>query len=658
MEQIRNDLSRLRSVKGMGEGRLRSLIKELHGESELARSLEDGDVSRLASVDGISQRMAVEMVMAHKGLDPGTVLGTEATRQIYDSILDVLKDHMHTETSKNKARLLVPDGKLKDLEREAVTVHSYSELLDGRDRSRVEELLGIVSRKGHSRSARKKDPYILIVEDEEAYQGIRKRGLDSTCMVLSPDELTGSLEGDIVLVHSKREIDEEVLPIVGSVHYSSPDHEIIPERAMDGLVNHLDRIRAVSELRTLFGEETICGKAAELIDELSALSVGPMEPDDIRKKVEEVREEVEASLKTSIAGLTLSGDDALTLLAAGETAPLKEIYREHARMAADLVWKKLGIKKDLFTMKFPLQIDEEVLDRTINGIREKAAGDRYRTKIALAREIVSLKELVLKELDWAVDLDWRFGLGCFVCDLSLSPFEVVGDFFAVKGAADIHLRMGGQYQAVDYHLGPVPVELSDMFPDREISGSRSAMLTGANSGGKTTLLMTLAQTVIMARMGLPVPAERAFIPDITKVFIYKPKRRLDAGGLENFLKELLPMSIKVDGSSLVLADELEAMTELEAASRIIGVFIEELSSRGAYSVVVTHMADEIGKYTDCRVDGIEARGLDEKHNLIVDRTPAIGLHARSTPELILRKLEAKARGDEKRIYSRVLESFE
>ncbi|MGA1820832.1 MAG: MutS-related protein [Thermoplasmatota archaeon] len=658
MEQIDRDLSRLRSVKGMGEGRLASLIRGSQGESGLASLLESGDVSRLSSVEGVSQRMAVELVLAYKGLDPGTVLGTEATRQIYDSIMEVLKGHMHTETSKNRAQLLVPGGELKDREREARTVHSYSELLRGRERRRIEALLEAVSRKGHGKVSRKKDPYILVVEDEEAYQGIRKRGLDSTCMVLSPDELAGNLEGDIVLVHSKREIDEEVLPIVSSVHYSSPEHEIIPERAMDGLMNHLDRIRAVSELRALFGEETICGKAVELIDELSALSGGPMEPDDIRRSVEEVRLEVEGSLKTAIAGLTLSGDDALMLLAAGETAPLKEIYREHARMAADLVWKRLGVKKDLFRVRYPLEIDEESLERMINGIREKAAGDRFRTKVALGRQIFALKEEVLKELDWAVDLDWRFGLGCFVTDLSLAPFEVVEDFFAVKGAADIHLRMDGQFQAVDYHLGPVPEGLSLMFPDREISGSRSAMLTGANSGGKTTLLMTLAQTVIMARMGLPVPAERAFIPDIAKVFIYKPKRRLDAGGLENFLKELLPLSMKVDGSSLVLADELEAMTELEAASRIIGVFIEELSSRGAYSVVVTHMADEIGKYTGCRVDGIEARGLDDKHNLIVDRTPVIGLHARSTPELILKKLHARARGEEKEIYTKVLRRFE
>jgi len=213
-------------------------------------------------------------------------------------------------------------------------------------------------------------------------------------------------------------------------------------------------------------------------------------------------------------------------------------------------------------------------------------------------------------------------------------------------------------QDVDYHLGPVPGYAGTMFPFRQVSNSRSAILTGANSGGKTTLLETVSQMVIMARMGLPVPAKNGYIPDIDHVFLYKPKRRMDAGGLEGFLKELLPLVLEVDRGSIVLADELEAMTELEAASRMIGVFIEELQKRDSYSIIVTHMADEICRFVNCRVDGIEARGLDESYDLIVDRSPMIGRHAKSTPELILRKLEARSRGKEKEIYSKVLSKFD
>ncbi|MEA3558941.1 MAG: endonuclease MutS2, partial [Candidatus Thermoplasmatota archaeon] len=274
----------------------------------------------------------------------------------------------------------------------------------------------------------------------------------------------------------------------------------------------------------------------------------------------------------------------------------------------------------------------------------------HERKVRIARELADMSQEVLKEQNWALDLDLDFGMGCFVEDLMLHPFDISEGNFSMEKAGDLMLRKTGSYQPVDYHLGKVP--------EKEDGGYRTALLTGANSGGKTTLLMTIAQIVMMANMGLPVPAEKASIPKITSLYIYRPKRMLDAGGLEGFLKELLPLSQYVDGSSMVLADELEAMTELEAASRIIGVFLKELEKKGAFSVIVTHMADEILRFANCRVDGIEAKGLDEKHNLIVDRTPRIGHHARSTPELIIRRLEAKASGKEKEVFSRVLKSFE
>ena len=57
-------------------------------------------------------------------------------------------------------------------------------------------------------------------------------------------------------------------------------------------------------------------------------------------------------------------------------------------------------------------------------------------------------------------------------------------------------------------------------------------------------------------------------------------------------------------------------------------------------LLVTHLAPSIieaaGK--EMRTDGIEARGLDENLELIVDRTPRRNHLARSTPELIVRRL--------------------
>jgi DNA mismatch repair protein MutS2 len=71
------------------------------------------------------------------------------------------------------------------------------------------------------------------------------------------------------------------------------------------------------------------------------------------------------------------------------------------------------------------------------------------------------------------------------------------------------------------------------------------------------------------------------------------------------------------------------MTELEAGARIVAAMIERVKETDSTIIVVTHMAREISKFTQVRIDGIEARGLDADYNLVVDRTPRRGLLARS-----------------------------
>jgi hypothetical protein len=58
-----------------------------------------------------------------------------------------------------------------------------------------------------------------------------------------------------------------------------------------------------------------------------------------------------------------------------------------------------------------------------------------------------------------------------------------------------------------------------------------------------------------------------------------------------------------------------------------------------------------------RVDGIEAKGLDENLELIVDRSPHFNFIAKSTPELILRRLAAKGPENQRVFFSKILKKF-
>ena len=160
-------------------------------------------------------------------------------------------------------------------------------------------------------------------------------------------------------------------------------------------------------------------------------------------------------------------------------------------------------------------------------------------------------------------------------------------------------------------------------------------------------------------MGLGVCSQEATIPQTDEVYYFTKKHSLNAGAFETFITSFIPVTIGKE-KKLVLIDELESITELEAAIKIIIGFIEHIQNDKSYAIIVTHMAPEILKRTDnikIRTDGIEAKGLDENYNLIVDRTPKINYLANSTPELILRKRYEKSEEPLKSVYKDILDKF-
>jgi dsDNA-specific endonuclease/ATPase MutS2 len=188
-----------------------------------------------------------------------------------------------------------------------------------------------------------------------------------------------------------------------------------------------------------------------------------------------------------------------------------------------------------------------------------------------------------------------------------------------------------------------------------------ALLTGANSGGKTTLLECLAYASILAHMGLPVPATQARIGKVDALHILaKAGGTQSAGALEQTLVELATV-VSDPTPKLILADELEAITEPGAGARIIaGMLLAAESQPDTTMMLVTHLAPAILEASgrdDLRVDGIEASGLGDDLELLVDRTPKRNHLARSTPELIVKRLVEKSEGHAKALFADILGMF-
>jgi dsDNA-specific endonuclease/ATPase MutS2 len=182
------------------------------------------------------------------------------------------------------------------------------------------------------------------------------------------------------------------------------------------------------------------------------------------------------------------------------------------------------------------------------------------------------------------------------------------------------------------------------------------VLSGVNSGGKTSTLDLIGTVAVLAHMGLPVPAERARVERMDALHYFtKSSGTLDAGAFEATVQEFDDL-VSGGGDRLVLVDELESITEPGASARIIAGILETLAEQDANAVFVSHLAEEVREAADCAltVDGIEAEGLIDGE-LRIDRSPVKGHLARSMPELIVEKLLDE---EDAEFYRRLLGKFE
>ncbi|MFD1527279.1 MutS-related protein, partial [Halolamina salina] len=237
-------------------------------------------------------------------------------------------------------------------------------------------------------------------------------------------------------------------------------------------------------------------------------------------------------------------------------------------------------------------------------------------------------------------------VGELAFDLSIARFAarhdltrpvLVEDGLAVRNARNLFVE--GEVQPVTYGVGTHSVSGGEADPP---SGDRVAVLTGANSGGKTTLLETLCGVALLAAMGLPVPAERAEVGRFDTVVFHRRHASFNAGVLESTLRSVVP-PLTGEGRALMLVDEFEAITEPGRAADLLNGLVDLTVDRGALGVFVTHLAEDLSPLPEtARIDGIFAEGLTDDLGLRVDYQPRFGTVGRSTPEFIVSRLVANA----------------
>ena len=534
----------LQNIKGIGDKISEKIIKSVGGEEELQKIVEDVDVERIINIDGISQRKAIDIMNQLLNNPKDEFIKSDRAMELYEDIINKILAYSNTKYSKNRILLLSPS---KDIEK----INSQLDFV--MDAKQHVSQLPIIKLRGLMKNLKEveevKAEYnpskAILVESDEDNSYLTDLGLNQYYPILtasdSPLLREELMNYDLVFyVYSQGILDFEGMPNLVMINIEDNDYEIVPEKIINFFIQNKDLFTRVHEIQKIRNKESVLGEIIPIIDEVNIIDKREV---DIEKLVYSLKEDMDDELEKSIKQVDLEGDEILNLLNNNFPPKIKKIFDEIINKRKEIIYEKTGIRFDPFLRKYPIEIDDTEIERIILEQSSKKENDIFDIKRNAAIELNSIKEKAIKEVEDVIKFDYEFSLGSFAYEYDLCRPEF-SEEIELNGALHLELALKkdkDQIQKVDYKL----------TQDENI-----ALLTGANSGGKTTLLETLTQISIMAQIGLPVSADSAKIKLFDEIYHFSKKRSLDAGAFESFLNVFIPI-VTTDSEKLVLLDELE-----------------------------------------------------------------------------------------------------
>ncbi|NOR78994.1 MAG: hypothetical protein GQ523_11420 [Methanophagales archaeon] len=632
----------------------------------LKDAFEFPDLDTLSSILGIKRAEAEKIVKraneASAGYKVRDVFCTIETREVEKEILQILASYTTTKNGRDKVLTLAPSRDSAELQRRFRAVEESAKLQVLLGDAKIARMREIISDAELAKTSFGKAP--LVVSRGSGIGAEIKRLYGEFVhvdIVNSTDKAKELLQkNDNILLVSEEEVEEPGIVNITIDSLSDPC-EIYPEFVANSFIAKKNLIGAIINLLREFDvlKDSHLFKDIQVDDlemvlavietVVSARSRGETNFDDvIYRREEELNKEANGIMRSGGGVDEFKGylEEVLASMADELLLPNKD---------RNVLWESAyaNLERGL-----PFEFSRETIVQLRHRYDRKLGERRYHLLRESAMQLEQHREAVSHAIKLLFHFDFMLAVLRFSRDFQLNIPSICEDGFGVIAGRNLFLvseELSGSEKVV-------PVSYSIGQADLGIFGATPlpvAILTGANSGGKTCLLIMLASSIILTELGLPVPAERAEIP-LMPLYFYRRKMIKKTGSFEYSMRALSRIFMR-EGPKVVLIDELEALTEPGAMGRIMASILNNMP-KDTLAVVITHLIHEILPHISMekvRVDGIESEGLDATGNIIVDRQPMFSHIGSSTPELVIKKLLGKVRKEELRsVYKEIITVLE
>lgn len=147
-------------------------------------------------------------------------------------------------------------------------------------------------------------------------------------------------------------------------------------------------------------------------------------------------------------------------------------------------------------------------------------------------------------------------------------------------------------EASNPYISSILEENGKTFSTISIIVSGVTVITGANMGGKTIALKTVALNAFCAMCGFPVFAKSAVLPFLNFVEIVSEDLQSSERGLSSFGGEVVKVNQLFEKAKnfrgLLLIDEFASGTNVEEGAKIFSALLKALKNTPSYALLTTH----------------------------------------------------------------------